>query len=322
MIVVVRFSSLGDVLQCTAFLNELRKALPSEEIVFLTKKEFSDVVNGQPYVDRIVTIDGRESLFELRKKLPRHVDILFDLQVNLRSYLVSFLISPRIVKRVNKHSLYRRNLVWRVPLLSIVTGRRTTSDNIEDQISLLDGEVSARVVPKLYNAKPAVGYKKPVIGIAPCAKWKTKEWGLERFALLIDKVLWGSVFLFGSRAEYQVGEDLAKGRGNVFNFMGCSLREAFSMVKTCDVVVSNDSAAMHMAVALGVPVVALFGPTVREFGFYPRGFSVVLEREVSCRPCSLHGSNMCKIGTHECMNGIGVDEVVASVKKVLGGTYD
>jgi heptosyltransferase-2 len=82
------------------------------------------------------------------------------------------------------------------------------------------------------------------------------------------------------------------------------------------VVVANDSAMMHVAAACGVPVVALFGPTVTGFGFAPLGpDDVVIERDLECRPCSLHGGARCPLGHHDCLRGIPVEEVFAEVIK-------
>ena len=74
---------------------------------------------------------------------------------------------------------------------------------------------------------------------------------------------------------------------------------------------------MHMATAVGTPVVAIFGPTVQGFGFSPLGKSIVVEKELRCRPCSLHGSDSCPKGHFECMKKINADEVFERVKEMV-----
>src|SRR3989304_6567858 len=103
--------------------------------------------------------------------------------------------------------------------------------------------------------------------------------------------------------------------GRVINLAGkTTLRELASLMERCDLVVTNDSGPLHMAGALGKPVVALFGPTVEEFGFTPlNNQSLVLSKDLPCRPCSLHGSNRCPLGHHHCMNTIQPDEVFEAV---------
>jgi heptosyltransferase-2 len=92
------------------------------------------------------------------------------------------------------------------------------------------------------------------------------------------------------------------------------VRAVAGILQRARVAVANDSAMMHLAVACGVPVVALFGPTVTGFGFRPLGAgSVVVERDLDCRPCSLHGGRLCPLGHHECLRGISVEEVAAEV---------
>ncbi|MBC7186037.1 MAG: glycosyltransferase family 9 protein, partial [Calditrichaeota bacterium] len=87
-------------------------------------------------------------------------------------------------------------------------------------------------------------------------------------------------------------------------------------IRRCRVLVCNDSAPLHLGVAVGTPVVAVFGPTVTDFGFGPLGKGhVVIERELPCRPCAIHGGRKCPIGTHECMTGIAGEEVYRAVRR-------
>uniref|UniRef100_B8DJX6 Glycosyl transferase family 9 n=1 Tax=Nitratidesulfovibrio vulgaris (strain DSM 19637 / Miyazaki F) TaxID=883 RepID=B8DJX6_NITV9 len=97
------------------------------------------------------------------------------------------------------------------------------------------------------------------------------------------------------------------------------LRETCALLAAADVLVTGDSGPMHLAAAVGTPVVALFGPTTREWGFYPEGpRDVVLETGDACRPCSLHGSRRCA-HSGRCMTGIAPDAVFAAVRRVVGG---
>ena len=99
-----------------------------------------------------------------------------------------------------------------------------------------------------------------------------------------------------------------------------SLLESASFMDDCTVLVTNDTGLMHMASARKRPVVAVFGPTVREFGFFPQGpEDIVIERaELNCRPCSHIGGDHCPLGHFRCMREIGVDDVLDAVAHVLG----
>ena len=100
-----------------------------------------------------------------------------------------------------------------------------------------------------------------------------------------------------------------------------SLKQLTAFIKRCQVFVTNDSGPMHIAVAGKVPVIAIFGPTTKELGFYPYGEgNVVIEKDLACRPCGLHGGNKCPLGTFTCMKLITVDEVFNAVKEKLKST--
>ena len=164
-------------------------------------------------------------------------------------------------------------------------------------------------------------FKKPVIAIAPGAKWKTKQWPAEYFIELINKLdirYNPTILLLGSKDEMKIAEKIGSKSKNVLNFAGkLSIGEAASYMRSSDVAVSNDSGLMHMATALDIPVVAMFGPTVKGFGFFPRGRNTVMEKNLECRPCSMHGSGSCKVNTYECMRSITPLEVFDAVSNFL-----
>jgi heptosyltransferase-2 len=96
-----------------------------------------------------------------------------------------------------------------------------------------------------------------------------------------------------------------------------SLQQTGALLARARVVVSGDSGVMHMATGVGTPVVALFGPTVRQFGFFPyRGRAEVLERPLDCRPCSVMGGARCPMGHHRCLKDITPDEVVRATERL------
>ena len=125
--------------------------------------------------------------------------------------------------------------------------------------------------------------------------------------------------IFGGPDEVELSERVSGGIGiDAFSVAGkTGLRETAALIKRCSVFVTNDSGPMHMATAVGTPVVAIFGPTVRGFGFSPLGKSVVVESELKCRPCTLHGSDRCPKGHFECMKKITADSVFERVKGMV-----
>ncbi len=150
------------------------------------------------------------------------------------------------------------------------------------------------------------------------AAWGTKRWPGERFMAVAERVRrerGARVILFGSRAERPELERLSGGLARVLTGEA-GLRNVASVMERCSLFLTNDSGLMHLAASVGTPVVAVFGPTSRELGFFPTGpDDVVVEKDLPCRPCSLHGGTACPERHFLCMDGISIDEVHAEVAR-------
>lgn len=153
------------------------------------------------------------------------------------------------------------------------------------------------------------------VALAPGSIWGTKRWPY--YAELAAGLEWPVVVLGGAEdrplAE-SVAQAAAGGRG--YNAAGqLSLRVSAAILEHADLLVTNDSAPLHLATACGLPVVAIFGPTVPAFGFGPRGSGdrVIEHSGLPCRPCSPHGPQRCPLGHHRCMREIPVEMVLEAV---------
>jgi heptosyltransferase-2 len=166
----------------------------------------------------------------------------------------------------------------------------------------------------------------PLLGIHPGSVWPTKRWPAERFAAVGRRALdaGARVALFAGPGEEAVAAEVRSAMGDrpgVLDLSGAlSLPELAAHLDRLDCYLTNDSGPMHLAWARRTPVVALFGPTVRGLGFFPRGeASTVLEAPLECRPCGLHGHRECPKGHHRCMADIGADAAWAAVAPHLDG---
>ena len=156
------------------------------------------------------------------------------------------------------------------------------------------------------------------VAVAPGSIWGTKRWPY--YADLVKRLARPCVII-GSAADC----DLADGIVTAVPTLAVSaagalgLRAAASLISRAAVLVTNDSAPLHLATAVGTPVVALFGPTIPEFGFGPRrpGDQTIGVGQLPCRPCSKHGPETCPLGHHRCMRDLSVEAVAASVAAVL-----
>jgi heptosyltransferase-2 len=159
--------------------------------------------------------------------------------------------------------------------------------------------------------------QEPFIAVAPGSVWGTKRWpGYPELAQLIGS----AVVVVGGPGERELAASIVRGcpEGCVSAAGAITLRESAAIIERAQLLVTNDSAPLHIAGAVGTPVVVIFGPTVPAFGFGPLGpEDVIVERQgLDCRPCSSHGPETCPLGHHRCMNDIDVATVLRAVERV------
>ncbi len=295
---VVRLSSLGDVILTTSVLPALKRA--GFEVHFLTFKPFGEVLREQPFVDGVIEVEKERlrSFSDLRKfagELPPF-DVGFDLHDVLRTKLLRKFL-PFKFYTYSKNALLRRLMVLFKPFKAkwlfvpelYATALKKAGIAVESpRPYLFVKEELKRRVLKLLPERPVV--------VAPGARWKTKRYPLEKFARVVE-ILKGKGFspvVVGGKGEVELGRFLEE-RGAV-NLSGeLSIMESVAAVSLSLGVVSNDSAVVHMARAVKRPVVAIFGPTHPAFGFAPYpDEGVALTRNLPCSPCSLHGKTRCR----------------------------
>jgi heptosyltransferase-2 len=156
----------------------------------------------------------------------------------------------------------------------------------------------------------------PFVAIAPGSIWGSKRWpGYDSLV----RALPGPVVVVGGVEDRGLAlAVVAAAPGRAHSAAGeLSFRASAALIERARVLVSNDSAPLHLGSAVGTPVVAIFGPTVPSFGFGPRGLGdVVVERNgLACRPCSSHGPEVCPLGHHRCMKEISVERVLVPIRE-------
>jgi heptosyltransferase-2 len=160
------------------------------------------------------------------------------------------------------------------------------------------------------------GKVQKIIAIAPGSIWFTKKWPEEYYAKLVKELSeknFGIVFI-GSKDEKDLCERIDP-KINSINMAGkLSILESAAIIEKCDLMVCNDSGALHIANAMKTDVIAFFGPTVTKIGYYPfRENDIVLEKVLDCRPCGSHGTNKCPLNHHDCMKLIVPDFVLHEI---------
>lgn len=340
-ILLIRFGSLGDVVLATSLIRMLRTAYPVAQIDFMVKREYAELLKCNPHLSSVIELrsDDRDELKVLKEGIRRErYDAIVDLHNSLRSRYLRAFSGARYVRVVNKR-VGERSFLVRFKL-NFYHGMVPVAERYLETVRKFgvrdDGGGSEIYVPEeiVQSVSVLLGKYKlerhgTVIGMAPMAKHFTKRWLPERFVefgVRAAKETGAKILVLGSREETDVCGDIAQminagaGTNAADSLAGrISLIETAAVLDHCTLVLSNDTGIMHIAAARRKKVVAIFGSTVREFGFYPyRTESIVLEKAgLPCRPCSPIGLERCPQGHFKCMREIGVEEVLHATRTLL-----
>ncbi|MFC1683144.1 glycosyltransferase family 9 protein [Candidatus Zixiibacteriota bacterium] len=329
-ILVIRFSSMGDIILTTPVLAALKARYPLAELDFVIKEEYSQLLEDHPHIHRLYTLAPGEGLLSLRRRIrERRYGIIVDLHANLRSRWLTALLRASTKVRYHKGILRRRAMVMR---------RRRSGELVHVVDRYLRclrplGIAAVRDRPRLFISPQDkrfgdefVGRQEfeasgPLVGLHPGAKWPAKRWPGERFAQVAHRLAverGARVLVFGGPGEELMVRDIAREIGpSAIPVERLSVRQLMAVVSRCDLFITNDSGPMHLATALEVPVAAIFGPTHPALGFWPLGDDdIVLTADLDCSPCTLHGKKKCS-RDWSCLEAIGVEDVLRAALKTL-----
>ena len=326
-ILLLRFSSLGDVILTMPVARALISALPGAAVDLGTKLEYSGLFTPASPFRTVLYLDDAGVPPFIKSVNEQGYDIIADLHASLRTMMMMPLLKARVKKRYKNGAFARRFFVGTgIKLSDFPSVLKRYLDtfalkDIPEAPWIVIGTEERRKGSRIL--KDAGVRKDRVIGVAPGAKWNTKKWGIDRYADLarrLEDKEFDVVFVFGKGDEKD--RDLLLSISPDFRILSTAdytLREIAYALGTMDVFVSSDTGLMHLAEAAATPLVTLFGPTTREFGFFPSGAkSIVLEKQLVCRPCSVHGSEKCKQGHPVCMEDITVGDVESAVLNLAG----
>ena len=334
-ILVIKFSSLGDVILSTAALRAIREKFPqgNYKISFLVGEESKDILLRSPYIDELLVCDlknkdkGLAGLWGIGRILrKKNFDLIIDLQNSRSSHILAYLSAciQRYGYDNKKFSfLLNHSICDQKPPIDPVTHqfkvlKMLGIDLLNNALELWPSSEDAKAVDELLNAQWLSQAQKVVgINISASKRWSTKVWPMEYLICLCEELGLKDirVIITGTREDQALANVLVSSLKNTKVINACgktNINELAVLIKKCQVFISADSSPLHIASAVGTPFIALFGPTDARRHLPPGKNYIIMNKELHCSPCY-----KTKCRSKKCMVQITPAEVFAAVMKLL-----
>ena len=322
---VIQTASIGDVILATPVLEKLHRFYPDAKVDILVKKGNQDLFIDHPFIHEVITWNKNSrktrnffwTLYDIRKNR-------YDAVINIQRFLSSGILTAfsgakiRIGFSKNPLSMFFTEVVSHEIRESV----HEVDRNLRLLESLADG---TRIRPKLYPSRKdfrkVSAYKSETYyTISPGSIWFTKKFPLQKWTEFVSRMLSDSSILFlGSKEDYEMCDKIIMNSGhkNSINLSGhLSFLESAALLKDAKMNFTNDSSPMHLSSSVNAPVTAVYCSTVPGFSFGPlsdRSFIVEIRKELSCRPCGLHGLRSCPKGHFRCANDIDAGQLMENI---------
>jgi len=316
-ILIVRFSSIGDIILTTPVIRCVKNQLPGVELHYVTKSAFRSIVEGNPYLDKVHSFD--KDVEEVYANLKaENFDLIVDLHNNLRSLRLKKHLKAKssTFRKLNVAKFLAVNFKWMSVLPSVHIVQRYLDtvkpigvNNDGQGLDFFIPEKELINVSSLYFGGVTTKYIALVIG----GSYTTKKIPSHKILEIAGKAKL-PVLLLGGPEDREQGDDLVKQHPGLINTCGhFSLNQSASLVQQAEWVITSDTGLMHVAAAFHKKIISVWGNTIPEFGMDPYKPDIrnqVLQVEnLKCRPCSKLGYAKCPLGHFKCMNEIDFDVV-------------
>lgn len=332
---IIRFSSIGDIVLTTPVIRCLKKQVEGAEIHFLTKSAYMQIVHANPYIDKVHYLG--QSLQDIIKELKKeNFDYIIDLHHNLRTLKVKDALKVKSFSfdKLNLKKWIYTSFKWNLmPDIHIVDRYMATvsSFGVKNDGAGLDYFISKEDV--LNESDIPTSHQAGFIGIVIGAALNTKKYPFHHLKQLCE-MLEHPVILLGGLEDADEGDRIAASdKIKIYNACGkFGLNESADLVRRARLVVTNDTGLMHIAAAYKRPLITLWGNTVPEFGMHPYygssymeqiahtgkpAYDIVEIRNLRCRPCSKIGYDACPLGHFKCMEKISPALVLEKIRARL-----
>ncbi|MDA3885288.1 MAG: lipopolysaccharide heptosyltransferase II [Candidatus Delongbacteria bacterium] len=331
-ILVIQTAFLGDAILTTPMLKGLKDIFPDSKIDILCLPQTKLVFENNPNIDDLIIFDKRNKTKKFISFIKSIINIRkneYDLGISIQSSFTSSLLM-NLGNIKTKHGFSRQKLID----MSVNHAEIKGAHKIDKILRLLEpfsNNKFDRQTELYYSEEDKIfvenkigdieNFKGKIIGIAPGSVWFTKKWPKEYFTTLVKELTENNfkVYLLGGPEDFNLCEEIARDTTAV-NLAGkLTILQSAAAIEKCDLMVTNDSAPLHIANAVKTDVIAIFGPTVKSLGFYPyRENDIVIELDMDCRPCGKHGGNKCPLGHHNCMKNITPQMVLDVILNKIG----
>ena len=319
---VIRFSSIGDIVLTSPVVRYLKTQVENAEIHFVTKRKYESILTANPNIEKVHTFDY--NLGEIFQQLKdEKFDYIIDLHNNFRSGRVKRRVNAKAftVNKLNfQKMLLIRFKINRLPKKHIVDRYLETLSflNLENDDAGLDYFIPEKEAFK--KEELPTPFQKGFVAFVIAGTYFTKKYPIERVSEICQKIDM-PIILLGGKDEFDEGERiLSQSKGNVLNYAGkISLNQSASLVRDANLVLTNDTGLMHIAAAFHKKILSFWGNTVPAFGmvpYQPDSVSVIMEvKNLKCRPCSKLGHKKCPKKHFKCMNDIDTQKVISWINE-------
>lgn len=306
-ILVIRYSSLGDVVISTAVIKAIHKHFLGAKIDVLTDNRYIPVFESNPFVDSVIGFDRyEERVFEylrLRKSLPSY-DLSFDLQGKVFSYLIAKMVSNGKVFKFNKN---------------VATDQNSYSAHILDLYRIFLKDIGIDLEEKKYFLFYKRRKQERLVGINIEGGHLSKRLSRAQLFGIVQRLseIGFSVVLIGTKESRELARDIMCRYRNVIDTTSYDVKGLIELIASLSVLITPDSGPLHIAAALDIPVVALFGSTSYK-RWLPHSKKVsLIKSNFSCSPCSEYGTSICRsMKSFDCIRGISPDIILSEVLKL------